>query len=361
MIHGLGVGGAERVMTLLADGLAARGHQVYLLTLSGVEEDFFVPGSGVNRVRLDLATESTTVVEGLRANMRRIKAIRRKIAELAPDAVLSFTTTVNILALMACAGTRVPVFVSERVDPRGHLIPFRWSVLRYLAYRRARALVAQTAVVAAWYRQRLPARVLVAAISNPVALGTPSGPAAVTMPAPFILAAGRLVHQKGFDLLIRAFALAAPECGQMHLAIAGEGPEADALARLAREYKVEDRTFFLGRVSRLGALMREAHAFVLSSRYEGFPNVLVEALAAALPVVATDCKSGPREILCGGRHGLLVPPENPQALSAALVRIATDQELRRGLSAAGPSAVSRYDLSRIVGQWERVLSGSGNI
>lgn len=347
-------------MTLLADGLAARGHQVYLLTLSGVEEEFFVPGSSVNRVRLDLAGESTTVMEGLWANMRRIRAIRRKIGDVAPDAVLSFTTTVNILALIACAGTRVPVFVSERVDPRGHLIRFRWSVLRHLAYRRARALVTQTAAVAAWYRRRLPARVLVAAISNPVVLGNPQGPATVTVPAPFILAAGRLVHQKGFDLLIEAFALAVPECGHMHLAIAGEGPEADALARLARQCKVAERTFFLGRVSRLGALMSQAHAFVLSSRYEGFPNVLVEALAAGVPVVATDCPSGPREILCDGRHGLLVPPENPRALSAALARITTDLELRRRLSAGGPTAVSRYEFGAITGEWERLLAGRGN-
>lgn len=348
-------------MTLLANALASRGHQVCLLTLSEAEDDFFVPEKRVRRVRLDLASHSATAMHGLLANLRRIRAIRRKIKTLEPDAVISFITAVNVLALVACLGTRVPVIVSERVDPRAHIVQRRWGVLRDLAYRHARALVVQTQEIAAWYRKRLPRTVRVTAIANPVAVETRPGPVTVAVPKPFILAAGRLVHQKGFDLLIRSFALAAVECGQMYLAIAGEGPEADALARLARECQLDGRTLFLGRVSHLGALMSQAHAFVLSSRYEGFPNVLIEALAVGLPVVATDCQSGPREILCDGRYGLLVPPENPQALSAAMIRIATDAELRTQLSAAAPSAVSRYDLDRIASQWEEVLSESGNV
>lgn len=357
VIHGLSAGGAERVMTLLADGLVGRGHEVSLLTLSGPEEDFFVPASGVDRVRLDLAVESPTTIHGLWANLRRLRTIRGKVKDLAPDLVISFMTEVNILLLIACVGTRLPVIISERIDPRAHSLHLRWRLLRWLAYRRAQALVVQTASIAAWYRQWLPARVRIREIANPVALELPPRPAPVTVRTPFVLAAGRLVYQKGFDLLIRAFSLVASECGQLNLAIAGEGPEADALERLARECGIEGRVCFLGRVNRLGALMRQAHAFVLSSRYEGFPNVLVEALAAGLPVVATDCLSGPRDILSDGRNGLLVPPENARALGAALVRIATDVELRKQLAAVGPPSIARYSVDAIVAEWEQLLCG----
>lgn len=357
MIHGLGAGGAERVMTLLADGLAARGHEVSLLTLSGSGEDFFAPGSGVDRVRLDLGGESLTMVHGLWANLRRIGTLRRKIRGLAPDAVISFATTVNILALIACSGTRVPVVISERVDPRADPLPCRWRLLRYLAYRRARALVVQTAPISDWYRRWLPARVLISKIANPVAVEMPSEPAKLPVRKPFILAAGRLVHQKGFDLLLQAFSLTASQLSSLNLVIAGEGPEAASLEALARGYGVESRVFFLGRVSPLSALMREAHAFVLSSRYEGFPNVLVEALAIGVPVVATDCPSGPREILSDGHYGILVPPENARELSMALLRVASDVALHKQLSASGPSAVARYRLDAIVAEWEQLVSG----
>src|SRR5262249_8325308 len=214
---------------------------------------------------------------------------------LDPDAVLSFMTSMNVLTLLACAGLRARVVVSERIDPQSHYESGVWRALRRLAYRRADALAVQTEGAARWFRTHLGERSPVTVLPNPVG-AIADCRSSVSVPRPFILAAGRLVDQKGFDVLIRAFALVVPECSDLRLVIAGDGPQARALRDLAAELRLDDRVIFSGTVSGLQGLMREADAFVLSSRYEGFPNVLLEALACRVPVVATDCPGGPREI-----------------------------------------------------------------
>jgi glycosyltransferase involved in cell wall biosynthesis len=359
MIHSLQAGGAERVLTLIADGLASRGHKVYLLTLAGTEEDFFDSGKTVCRIGLNLAGQSKSALGAIWANLRRIRAIRGQLRAIKPDAVLSFTTSVNVLALLAAAGTPVPVIVSERVDPRAHVLQLRWRILRALAYRRAHALVVQTSSVVEWFRPRLPRRVPIDVIENPISLHPDTHEPEVLVPRPYILAAGRLSPQKGFDTLIKAFAIAVGRCAPLSLAIAGSGPEAEALARLASQRGLKGRVYFLGRVKALDALMRQAQAFVLSSRYEGFPNVLLEALACGVPVVSADCLSGPREILGDERYGILVPPENPRALAEAIVRITSDPALRERLSMAGLTRAAYYHPSVILGKWEQILRAGG--
>lgn len=355
MIYGLGAGGAERVLTLIAEEFAFRGYEVYLLTLAGGEKDFFDPGDRVQRIRLNVASDSKSAFYGAWANIRRVYAIRRQLKAIRPDAVISFTTTVNVLALAACAGLRVPVVVSERVDPIRFVVERRWRLLRNILYRRAHVLVVQTSSSAEWFRRRLPASLPITVIENPVVLIKPTNDARVTVPMPFVLAAGRLVHQKGFDLLIEAFSIVACQGIQLHLAIAGAGPEAHVLERLVSQRGLEGRVHLLGQVKAIGALMRQAQAFVLSSRFEGFPNVLLEALASGLPVVSVDCRSGPREILDDGRCGILVPPEDPSALAEGIVRVATDAALRTHLSLSGSRRATRYQPDVIIAKWEEVI------
>jgi GalNAc-alpha-(1->4)-GalNAc-alpha-(1->3)-diNAcBac-PP-undecaprenol alpha-1,4-N-acetyl-D-galactosaminyltransferase len=360
LISSLGPGGAERVMTLLADALAGRGHDVCLLTLAGSDSDFFSVGSGVRRIALALTGDSRTVFAAVSNNLRRLKAIRRTVCEYAPGVIVSFMTHTNILAIAACAFLPVRVVVSERVDPRGHRLERLWSILRLISYRRADALVVQTQEAATWFRRRMRGRLAVTAIANPrppgAAAASAGDPIAMQISPPFILAAGRLVHQKGFDLLIKAFALVLERCPNMQLAIAGEGPEQRALIDLATSLGIEKKVLLLGRVAALPDLMRQAHAFVLSSRYEGFPNVLLEALVNGIPVVSTDCPSGPREILLDGKYGLLALPESSDSLADALLRVVTDEELRKRLSGIGPEAVRRYDIDNVVVAWEQVMA-----
>ncbi|HEY0687131.1 MAG TPA: glycosyltransferase family 4 protein [Steroidobacter sp.] len=354
MIPSLGPGGAERVMSLLAGALAARGHDVCLLTLCDARADFFAVDSRVRRVALNVAGDSRSVYEALRSNAGRVRAIRRAVIEAAPDAVLSFMTTMNVLAILACVGLRTRVVVSERIDPQSHAGEKLWTLLRSIVYPRADALVVQTKQAAAWFRERLR-RTPVAVIPNPVTAAVETADPSLRMQGRFILAAGRLVPQKGFDILIRSFAAIAPEQADVRLVIAGQGPEAEPLRQLAAQLGVQTRVHFAGAVRTLSALMQSATVFVLSSRYEGFPNVLLEALANSVAVISTDCPGGPREVLADGKYGVLVACDDEAGLAAALNRLLNDGALRSRLAEAGSEAIRNYRLESVTAEWERLL------
>jgi glycosyltransferase involved in cell wall biosynthesis len=263
-------------------------------------------------------------------------------------------TTTNVLTLLACMGLGVRVVVSERINPWSHRERRFWAALRALTYHRADVIVTQTNDAACWFRRRFPARSIVV-IPNPApAESSPEG-VSMLLPRPYVLAAGRLERQKGHDLLIRAFASMAREHAHLQLAIAGEGSQAQYLSDLSKELQLGDRVVFLGRVRDLAAVMRGAEAFVLASRYEGFPNVLLEALASKLPIVATDCPGGPREILQNGEFGLLVPCDDSVALADALARLITDRDLRTRLAAIAPAALERYQFGTVLDSWESQL------
>jgi len=134
---------------------------------------------------------------------------------------------------------------------------------------------------------------------------------------PVLLAAGRLTRQKDYPCLLRAFSILSQR-HQMRLLILGEGPERPSLEALANELGLQTNVDMPGFVENVFTFMARASIFVLSSAWEGFPSVLVEAMACGVPVVATDCPSGPAEILEGGRHGLLVPVGDPVALAESL-------------------------------------------
>lgn len=344
-------------MALLASDLAARGHEVWLLTLAPSAGDFYALDPRVHRLALGLEAPSAHLLTGLIANLRRVRTLRRALATAAPSTVLSFLTRTNVLALLACRGLDMRVVISERVDPDSHRDTWLWRVLRRLVYRRADVLVVQTEEIAAWFRRRALGGRRMVVIPNPVVVADPTlDPSVAPPPPPYVLGAGRLVRQKGFDLLIRAFATVLQDVPLLRLVIAGEGPEEQALNGLASSLGIANRVSFLGNVRSLSALMRGAEVFVLASRYEGFPNVLLEALACGLPTVAADCPHGPREILAGGRYGLLVPTDDVAALAMALLRVLTDPQLRQRLSATARSATTPYEKARVIDAWEALLA-----
>jgi glycosyltransferase involved in cell wall biosynthesis len=173
-----------------------------------------------------------------------------------------------------------------------------------------------------------------------------------------IVAAGRLVQLKGFDLLIRAFARLRPSL-HARLLIVGEGDQRAALESLIGELHLSDRVALLGTRANPWKYMARADVVALASRSEAFPNVIGEALALGRPVIATECSPGVAEYLDRGRYGVLVPPNDVDALAAGLDRILTDDELRRQLAARAPSRVESFALSRIVERYESLLLAAG--
>jgi GalNAc-alpha-(1->4)-GalNAc-alpha-(1->3)-diNAcBac-PP-undecaprenol alpha-1,4-N-acetyl-D-galactosaminyltransferase len=170
-----------------------------------------------------------------------------------------------------------------------------------------------------------------------------------------LLAMGRLSYEKGFDMLVRSFALVAERHADWTLEIRGEGHLRTYLESHIQGFGLGERVRMPGFTRQPFETMRRADLFVLSSRFEGFANVLVEAMACGVPVVSFDCPSGPRHIIRQGVDGILVPPENVEVMAAVLDRLMGDEALRSQLAAKTPEVLERFGMEKVMGLWEELV------
>lgn len=358
VISSLQAGGAERVLSRMANYWAARGHDVEIVSYDRPDAPPFYPLHGDVRVRgLDLLRDSRSPVEALWSSAVRVRRVRRAIARHRPDAVISFLNHVNVVTLLATRGLGVPVIVSERTDPAHVPLKAPWPQLRPRVYRWAKYVVVQTPGARDFFTDP---RIRTAIIPNvvspaPARAADDRVPEAGASRTRWITAIGRLGPEKGFDLLLAAFAKIAAAHPAWHLRIVGGGPLADALARQATDLGLEGRVRFTGRVSDVFAELAASDLFVMSSRFEGFPNALGEAMAAGLPVISFNCPSGPRALIRDGVDGVLVPPEDAAALANAMERLMIDPAARATLGARAVEVVERFSEDAVMARWEELL------
>ena len=310
----------------------------------------------INIRRLGLPPVRSEAFIAVGAVVRRVRALRQVLGEISPDVIFSFLSRTNILTLLSSRGMDIPVIVSERNNPNMQHLGFTWNLLRSVTYRRAFGMVTMTKGALQYFPESMRARGWV--IPNPVVIpqDLPKKQIDSSRKEKILTAAGRLVHQKGFDLLIKAFATVVPAFPDWKLMIWGEGPERASLERLRVAVGLKDQVLLPGVSEQPGGWIEGADAFVLSSRYEGWGNVLLEAMASGLPVVSFNCNWGPSEMIEDGIDGLLVPLEDLTALSKALAKIMGDQGLRERLGANAAVAVRRYSHDKIVATWNSVLA-----
>ena len=358
VVNSLRCGGAERAVSSLANHLVRRGHASTVITVDGADSDFYTLEPGVGRVALGMLGRSSSPFDALRANRARWVALREALASSRAELAVAFIREAGVLLAAAVGRKGIPFVVSERIDPR--LFPPRpvWRPLVRAAYARAARLVPNSASVESWMAER-HGREKVAAIPNMVerAPATGAGDEVELPQGPFVLAVGRLEHQKGHDDLLRAMAQSRPfgERGEWGVVIAGEGSMRDELARLARELGLAERVHLVGRVRDPFALYERASIFAFPSRFEGFPNALLEAMSAGLAPVSYDSGSGSSELITHGETGLLVPLGDVDGLRAALDRLVSDEELRARLGEAAREVTEAYSPAAVVPLWERLF------
>jgi glycosyltransferase involved in cell wall biosynthesis len=358
VIHALNTGGAEKVMAAMANHWAEQGARVTLITLDATETDRFYLHPEVRRVGLGLMRDSKYPWQAVWNSVERILRLRRAIRDARGQHVVSFTDKMNVLTLLASVGRPWDVVIAERNDPRWQKMGFGWELLRRWTYPRCSAFVVQTEAVARCARRLIgkrPVHVIPNAV-EPVERPTQDSRAG-TRSHRRIVAMGRLAAQKGFDLLIRAFALVAEKHPDWSLQILGNGDQHESLASLAVTLELADRVELCGWVDRPNIYLHQGDLFVLSSRYEGFPNALLEAMACGLPVISFDCDSGPKEIVRHEVDGLLVPAEDVDALAGAMDRLMADGAERARLAEKAPDVLQRFSRDAFFGRWEDVLSG----
>ncbi len=285
------------------------------------------------------------------STFRRVTGLRHAIKRSEPDLVISFLGKINMLTVMATRGMGVAVIVSERNNPARQAFRPEWRFLRTYLYGRADRVVTPSQGVLDFFSERIRSRGVV--IPNPVDLPDEQQPRSPGPPT--IIAVGRLAEQKGFDLLLNAFAKIADDFPDWTLRIRGEGDLKERLETLRDDLGLQGRAVFPGLTEKPGQWVEEGELFVLSSRYEGFGNVLTEAMVAGLPIVSFDCPWGPSEILTHEEDGLLVKPEDTEALAASLARVMQDAKLRNSLGAKAQRNVRRFERSLILKQWDDMV------
>jgi len=350
----LACGGAERCVTLLACGLLDRAHDVSVITLYGKDHDFFKLHTGVNRLALGIEGDSATVIHGFANNLRRLRILREAIKSTRPDVIVSHIHSTNVMAILAAG--RVPVIVVEHNDPGMKSAGRIWDTLRRRTYPRARKLVSVSQGVNdqfSWLPQKQ--RIV---IHNPVEVmdhRVSEQNAGDSAQRHWIAAMGRLTVQKGFDLLLSAFAKIARQHPDWGLMIIGAGELRGELEELTSRLSLSSQVTFAGLLADPGPALRSSKLFVMASRYEGFPYAALEAFASGLPVIYTDCPSGPREIIRDGVDGLLVPNGDVMALAEAMDRLMSDSGERERMATRAPEVLERFSSERVLVQWEELL------
>jgi len=360
LVSSMHAGGAERVAATLVNAWSARGDRVTLMPTYSSKGSCFYPVSDAVDLRwlADLAGADA-------GPARRLLALRRYVRRSRPDVVVSFLTNVNVAAILAGTGLRIPVIVCERTNPAAsENVGRALRLARRVTYPRADIVTVQARATVEPFRALVPGIRRLEVVPNPLPPELADvAPAVRGQPASGrkrLMAMGRLVPEKQFDLLIDVFAGLAAEHPDWDLGIWGAGPERERLAARIDGHGLEGRVELAGRTETPWETLAAGQAFVLVSAVEGFPNVLLEAMALGLPCASFDCPSGPREMTRDGRDGLLVPAGDRAALAQALDRLMRDPDLRRELGErAARSVRERYALPAVVARWDELFEAVG--
>ena len=359
IISSLACGGAERALVLIAEGFIKRGHKVSVVTIAGTERDFYKIPDGVYRLFLNLAKDSPTLIHALWNNLYRFWVMRQAIHSLQPDVVISFMCSTNILTLLSLTKTVYPVIVSEQIDPKTTAFDRNWwGKLRRIAYPLAAKVISVSQGVNEYFEWLPESKRIV--IYNPLQpikdeKGKISLPQNADPNKKWAISMGRLDYQKNFELLLSAFHKIVDKHPDWQLLIFGEGELRPKLEELIANLGLTNQAFLPGITDDPISILKKSELFVLSSRFEGLPAVLFEALACGLPVISTDCPSGPREIIRDGIDGVLVPTEDVSALATTMDRLMSDEEERKRLAERAPEGSSRFSLDVITKKWELLL------
>lgn len=361
-IGSLGSGGAERVTAGLAAALDARGHCVTLVTIASPAEDAYpLPDSIVRRQIGPRGTHRG--LAKLIVFARRVHALRRMIRSAACSTVLAMMYQESVMAILAARGLQVRTVVSERTAFWMRRRPGYWNLLFRLLMRHADARVVQTREIGdrLCEETRSPD---VEIIPNAVRLplegrGISVLPRSVIDPnARVILLVGSKSHAKGFDRALDAFCSVEDAHPAWCLVFVGLDSARGQRMLESVPTRVRTRIHLIETVSNIEDWYRRADLFLLSSRYEGMPNALLEAMAVGTACIAVDCSTGPRDLIKEGLNGVLVPANDPAALMHALVRLMEDQTERRRVALAATSVRSSHSPERIHELWGRVLFAS---
>jgi glycosyltransferase involved in cell wall biosynthesis len=343
-------GGTERVATVIASALADREYDVSILSIGGGLQSYFPLNSKVHLFSLHMEDHSANFSDG-RIWFRLHKFLKQQGINLVidVDAVLSW------YSIPAAWGTDAEVISWEHfhffINVGDVFQRCRRAAGRRMAIKYAKAVVTLTEKDRQQFLKHLTCRAPLIAIPNPKTIAHEYRS---SLDARVVLAAGRLVPEKGFDLLLEAWAQILPLPLNWRLRIVGSGQDEHVLKARAQTLKVADSVDFVPHATDMVAQFMSAAVYACSSRFEGLPLALIEAKSFGLPIVSFDCDCGPSDIVRNGTDGVLVPKVDVACLARGLRELMEDDERRKRF---GQRAYEdrRFDLENVILMWEMLI------
>lgn len=368
IISSLKQGGAERVITYIASYLKKEKYEISLI-LYEKKGEFLdeLPG----HIHIYDFRKRTP-----RDFIRLILSTRKVIKEAKPDIVLSFLFYTNIVTGLAVLFLKrnFKIILSERNYPPEFLLRthFGWvkKLLMMFTYPKADLVIPNSNLTKIELGKNFNVRSdKLKTIYNPIDLEKVIEKSHEEVVHPFfgdknsqvIISVGRLVSQKRFDRLLRVFSLVKKLNENARLIIVGDGELRAYLSELAVELNIHESVDFIGFQANPYAWVFKADIFVLSSDFEGFPNVLLESMACRTPIISTDCPSGPNEVIVNGVNGLLVPPHDEEGMAVAVNTLLDNRELREKFAKEGLNRVEEFAIEKILPQYEDLFVSNINL
>lgn len=341
----LTTGGAERVMAILANGLADMGVNVTLAVMQNKERTYYV-NEKVNLVQFDCESRNKIV-----NSFYRLIKLRKLIKNHQAKTVVAFVHIINFYSLIAALGLKKNVIVSERADAsKNKQWYLKWG--RKILYPLAYKIVFQTQEAREFFPASIRNKGVV--IANPVSPKLPERYEGKR--ENIVVAVGRLTEQKNFKMTLDAFSMLRSEFRDLQLHIYGEGPYRTKIEEYASSLGISEKVKLLGYVKNIPDKISKAEVYVSSSDYEGISNSMIEAMAVGVPSVVTDCPvGGARMIVNNNENGVLIPVGDTKALYEGMKKILSDKVFANKMSKNAVKIRDTYSVESICKQWNDII------
>lgn len=340
-------GGTERVCSIIANQLDDLGHQVIITSISEGDKPFFELNKNIK-----INSLFTTSGRALNRTLPIIYRLRKTLKSEDIDTLIVVESMSVLFTLPAVQGLSTKHICWEHFNFKTDLGKFGRRLARQLAARYCDSVVTLTERDKKYWETSTSHKNQVISIPNP-------SPFVVQKYSPeknskTVLAVGRLTHQKGFDLLLQAWKEIDSQFQNWRLLIVGEGEDRNLLEEYVLQNELRNSVSFVGKTDNIGEYYKQADIFCLSSRFEGFPMVLLETLAYGIPVVAFDCDTGPAEIL-EGTGSILVPKEDTKQFACSLIQLIKNKALREEISSKSIEKSIEYMPDKIIKEWQKLI------
>jgi len=350
-IGSLNKGGAERVIANLAEYFRKNGYEVYVITKFIAKEEYAL-SDGIHRVVADITKEEE---KGRVQNLfLRIKKLRRIIKEICPDVLVSFIGKTNLMSIAATRGTGIPTVVSVRSNPAREIGTGIKKWLTFVLFAMTEGIVLQTTEAKEFFPKCIQKKAVILKNSlNPEFIREPYE----GVRKKEIVSVGRIDKNKNQRMLIEAFAPLADSYPDWKVVLYGDGDERASLEERVRDLDLADRIQFKGVQVNIPEKIGASSIFALTSKQEGMPNALIEAMVLGLASISTDCPcGGPRDLIKSGENGILIPVNDVDALKDSLEQLMKGEELRKSISQNALLLKDDVMPSRINSLWEDYLT-----